>query len=225
MRALVASPSIGFRCRNRPWLTMASGFLMLVCAAPADAQAVTEVASATVSRLSGTVQIVRSGVSKVAYLNAPLLPGDTVRTEKNGSAELSLAGAGAVRAESDTEVKLPGNKDKTVEAQESLQLLKGRLFLNIDAAAVKKQGKREFRLKTPAAILAVKGTKFFVLSSAAGDIVGVHEGAVSVSDSLAKQTRRISAGNVVEASAGKLSEPPTFRRFGKSEHRAVSRRS
>ena len=60
----------------------------------------------------------------------------------------------------DSEVRVPAATGK----ERSLEMLKGRLFLNISADDLKQRAAGEFRLKTPAALLAVKGTKFFAIT-------------------------------------------------------------
>src|SRR5207249_134687 len=89
---------------------------------------------------------------------------------------------------------------------ESLDVLKGRLFFNIDGAELSKHT-REFRLKTPPAILAVKGTRFFVQTDGANETVGVHQGTVLAQNAVATQTQSIAQGNAIEANKARISEP------------------
>ncbi len=182
---------------------MALFFSVILC----RAQSIAEVPEATVKRFYGTVEIVsKTGATHKAYANAVLAPGESLRTGKDGTAELEIAGVGGVRVDSDSEVKVP-EKIAKAPAQESLQMLKGKLFFNVDTEALKKQGGKEFRLKTPATILAVKGTRFFVAISATGETVGVHQGEVAETESVSKRTQAIRAGMAVDVAGNKLSAP------------------
>jgi hypothetical protein len=126
--------------------------------------------------------------------------GETLKTGKGGSADLALSGGGSVRVEANSEIKLPEKKDGTTQT-ESLEVLKGKLFFSIDAEALKKRGTQDFRIKTPTAILAVKGTRFFVQSSNDVDTISAHKGEVSVSAS--GQTQLVDQDNAV-STAGKM---------------------
>ena len=134
----------------------------------------------------------------------PLMPsvqaGGTIRTDVSGETSLLLGTTGTVRVNGETEVRVPDNKTST----QSLELLKGRLFLKINASELKKRGGAEFKLKTPVALLAVKGTKFFANSKDGVDTVGVHEGAVLVTEPTSGKTMDVKAGTAVEIKAGEI---------------------
>ncbi len=189
---------------RRNWV--AACVLIGFCAALiAQGQTVAPAPEAIVKRVSGTVTVLgNDSTPKPAKEGARLAAGDTLRTDKDGTAELELVGTGGVRVDFDTEAKLPS-------ADVSLQLLKGRLFLNIDAAALKKKGQGEFRLKTPATILAVKGTRFFVAISADGETVGVHQGNVAVTEPTSGQTLAVKSGSAVDVRARKVSAARTLK--------------
>lgn len=181
--------------------------MFLLSAILCPAQSVAEVPEATVRRFYGTVEVVgKTGATYKAYANAILQPGDTLRTGKDGTAELEIAGVGGVRVDANSEVKVP-EKNAEAPTQESLQMLKGKLFFNVDAEALKKQGNKEFRLKTPATLLAVKGTRFFAAISATGETAGVHQGEVAVTETVSKQIQAIRAGTAVDVAGNKLSAP------------------
>ncbi len=98
-----------------------------------------------------------------------------VITGDDGGAAITMGALGSVKLEANTQVRLP-----TANAPQSLELLKGKLFLNVDAAELAKHQNAEFRLKTPAALLAVKGTRFFVAAQGGTESLGVHEGATAI---------------------------------------------
>ncbi len=109
-------------------------------------------------------------------------PGETLITEEGATAQVFMP-AGAMQLNANTTVKVPESpKRKDEEIPHSLQLLKGELFLEITPNPTAKTGnpKRDFRLKTPALVLAVKGTQLFANVSNQAEMVGVHEGRILV---------------------------------------------
>jgi len=120
--------------------------------------------------------------------------GSTLATGAGSSAVIRVPDLGKVIMGPETQVRLP----QASEAGSSLELLKGRLFLEIDAEAVKKRGEATFRLKTPAALLAVKGTRFFAISEGGTNTVGVHQGVVIASTDANAQGLEVTAGNAVK---------------------------
>lgn len=127
-------------------------------------------------------------------------PGNTVATGAASNAFISVPSAGSFMMGPNTQVKLP----KAGETGHTLELLKGRLFMNISAEEVKKSGDATFRLKTPAALLAVKGTRFFAVSEGKTDIAGVHQGMVEVYEPVLKQRVVLNAGNAVPINLGQM---------------------
>ncbi|WP_409218052.1 FecR domain-containing protein [Prosthecobacter sp.] len=137
-------------------------------------------------------------------------------TSPASSAIIVIPTAGVVKMDENTEVRLPAKPDPKLPPQKqseaeglghNLELLKGRLFLNIDPEQVKQRGPATFRLKTPSALLAVKGTEFFSETTAQGDLVGVHEGAVIVYHPVTGTSVAIVAGQVVTISGMEISKP------------------
>jgi hypothetical protein len=124
--------------------------------------------------------------------------GSTLATGAGSSAVIRAPGIGKVIMGPETQMRLP----KASEAGSSLELLKGRLFLEIDPAAVKKRGAATFRLKTPAALLAVKGTRFFAISEGGTDTAGVHQGVVIASTDANTQGLEVTAGNAINLAPG-----------------------
>lgn len=128
--------------------------------------------------------------------------GGKIITGTDGASSLLLGTTGTARMGADTAVQVP----EITEKNHSLELLKGRLFMNVRGDELKKRGNDEFRLKTPAALLAVKGTKFFTVSTDDTDTIGVHEGSVVVTEPGSGKSVTLEAGNAVSASPGILSE-------------------
>jgi FecR-like protein len=127
--------------------------------------------------------------------------GGRISTGTDGATSLILGGTGTGRMGADSEVSVPDAAEKG----SSLEMLKGRLFLNISADELKQRAAGEFRLKTPAALLAVKGTKFFAIIQEGADIVGVHEGEVMVSTADRKISLTLHAGEAAVIKGGQIS--------------------
>lgn len=156
-----------------------------------------------------TNRVAEAKISKKKDSQADVLsaakPGQTISTGSGAGVSVALGEEvimGTARLGPDTEVKIPDQKD-TVH---SLELLKGQLFLNINGELLQKRGKGEFRLKTPAALLAVKGTKFFALIGQS-ELVGAHEGTVALSLNQGKQGGQVKAGTLVEITISGASQP------------------
>ena len=140
--------------------------------------------------------IAAAGAAKVA------VEGGKIVTGASSASSLLLGSSGTARMGGESAVQVPEDTEKN----HSLELLKGRLFMNINGEELKKRDSSEFRLKTPAALLAVKGTRFFTVSQDDGDIIGVHEGRVSVTEPTSGKSLDLEAGKVVGVSPGMLGE-------------------
>ncbi len=148
---------------------------------------------------TATATATGDAASKTVVTPKSLAGGGTISTAKDGSASVTLGDLGSVRLDGDTKIEIPAAAD----AGHSLELLKGKLHLQINSEELQKRQAGEFRLKTPAALLAVKGTKFFVSSDAKGDTVGLHEGSVAVQGTADAAPVILSPGEAVETSGGK----------------------
>ncbi len=104
-----------------------------------------------------------------------IFAGQSIRTKSETSVDLYSSTGAVVRVQADTELHIPERSGD--EMASSLELLKGSLFLNVDAKQLQSE-KKEFRLKTPTAILTVKGTQFFAEVKPDETISGVYEGSV-----------------------------------------------
>ncbi len=104
-------------------------------------------------------------------------PGDTV-TVNQGELK-ALNGESTITLVEGSSIQIPQGSETEPNPTHSLQLLKGKLFLKVNAERLKRDD-REYRLKTPSAILAVKGTRFFVSTDATGFISGVSQGEIVV---------------------------------------------
>jgi hypothetical protein len=183
-------------------------------ATDAKAQTVFVASKVQITSTSGTVAATTPEGSKVIVPQTPSASGEAsvgttqragsvVETGPDSQATLAIPGAGTLLMGADTQVRLPKPGDKS----QSLELLRGKLFMNISAEEVKKQGNASFRLKTPAALLAVKGTKFFAVSERNVETAGVHEGSVGVLLTRSRQMLDLPAGQAVTASKSGVIQP------------------
>ncbi|MDF1815291.1 MAG: FecR family protein [Verrucomicrobiales bacterium] len=135
-----------------------------------------------IERFSGEPSISEVGVSGSGKKN--VLPnqrkqisgGQSILTKTGASVDLYSPAGAVIQVQAETELHFPEQNDQIPTS--SLELLKGRLFLNIDSKQLQSE-RKEFRLKTPTAILAVKGTKFFAEVKPGVTISGVYEGKVA----------------------------------------------
>lgn len=129
----------------------------------------------TISKLSGRVDIVRSGAAPVALTAGDTLrPGDTIETSGNGSATLTRDGESIVVAPN-SYVGVPAAKDSPF-ATLILQKL-GTVLFNVE-----KKQTPHFEVRTPYLAAVVKGTTFAVNVGPAGSSVHVIGGLVRVND-------------------------------------------
>jgi hypothetical protein len=85
-------------------------------------------------------------------------------------------------------------------------LLGGKLFLDVDGAKLSEKEK-EFRLKTPVTILAVKGTRFFAETGEDFETAGVHEGNVMMMERESGNSVGIPKGKAAMAKPGAVTKP------------------
>ena len=132
--------------------------------------------------------------------------GETLQVKQDENCDLYLPQIGTARITSDSKLKIPPKDANPEQAKSghSLELLKGKLFLNIDSAKLQKKSK-QFRLKTPTAILAVKGTQFFAETKENYDSIGVNKGIVVVSEPVSGTFKEIKSGQAIAVKEGQLS--------------------
>lgn len=127
--------------------------------------------------------------------------GTTLRSGGEDGTVLVLDKTGAAGMNSGSSIKVPDKKENT----HSLEQLSGRLYFNIDADELKKTQRAEFRLKTPVALLAVKGTRFFTHAYGTADVIGVHTGTVMVYEPVSRKAITLNGGSAVKVQSGSIS--------------------
>ena len=110
-----------------------------------------------------------------------LRPGDVVRTGANGRVELRIA-AGTVRLYEHSLMRIP-----LVETDQSVELEDGASLFDI----LKQNRNRPFEVKTPEAVVMVKGTRFSVSLEGSGAAVSVFRGLVGVRGMLDSAAREV----------------------------------
>ena len=162
--------------------------------------------SATLTNISGTVEVTRANgtVDRTPNEGAALNVGDSVRTQDKSSAVVRFADDSHVLVHPGTSITLDAisTYDESGMIDTSFRLRGGRVENTVNPG---KEESTRFRVITPPAIAAVKGTEFSVFYNAAEDLTGaeVDSGLIG-----------IEAGGVeVDVPAGfgsvtKLGEPP-----------------
>jgi len=139
-------------------------------------------ASAKILSSDGPVEIQRraqgqASLSKIAYrVNDELLAGDVIKTGGGGRLVLGLAdGSQAIISEKTTvEITDLSKSPRTI-----FNLLRGKTRIKIEKAGGRPN---PYRVNTPTAVIAVRGTLFDVLVTEKETQVFVHEGEVAVSN-------------------------------------------
>ncbi len=136
-------------------------------------------------------------------------PGESILVSAGAKVSGLLPGGGSLLINEDSQVQVPVRAKRSEDATHSLELLRGRLFIHIDPnQPIRNQEAAQFRLKTPTLLLAVKGTQFFADVEGGAELVGVHQGAISVATKRGDQPVEVPlrAGGVIEMDAdGKAS--------------------
>jgi ferric-dicitrate binding protein FerR (iron transport regulator) len=112
-------------------------------------------ADAVLVKLTGPVYLRAAGASKdiVAHGGEELLYGDAVRTGPGAIAQIELTGRGAVLIREKSAFILQGDPQKTL-----LNFKFGEFLIGLRKALIKDES---FRVRTPAAVAAVRGTLFW----------------------------------------------------------------
>ena len=162
---------------------------------------------ATVAKVSGPVSILAGGAKKfvAAKGGEGLLYGDVVRVGKGGVAQLTLGDRGAVLLREETMLTLQGTARNTRLAFDFGEFLVG---------LRKKLSKGEsFKVRTPAAVAAVRGTLFWGKSDKADKSVTYAGFGHTVAVTAAGKTVLVEPGKTVTVAYGQAPKdavPSTF---------------
>lgn len=157
-----------------------------------------ELVSARILSSEGAVEIRRSlqGQARLVRIdfhkNDELLAGDVITTRRGARLVLGLTDGSQAIIGGDTSVEI---KDLSQSPRTIFKLLRGKTRIKIEKTGGQPN---PYRVDTPTAVIAVRGTLFDVLVKESETEVFVHEGAVAVSNLLAP-------GNVILVSPGERS--------------------
>ena len=155
-------------------LGVALAALLLVAAGSAELPRV-ETVQGEVSIGSGAPPLWRT-----AREGDVLRPLDQIRTGRDGRAELRLS-TGTVRLYEDTTLRISANPGGTDEG----------IFLNNGSSIfdiLKRNAAEPFEVRTPEAVVMIKGTRFLVTQDPAGAAVAVYRGTVGVRGAATNET-------------------------------------
>jgi hypothetical protein len=205
---------------NLPVMTFFRSFLLflllvlaLVSAAPA--QDVFKSTSVFVDLVFGEAELTDKNGKKrkisndsesTVFLPVRIREGESIQTGANADCNLVLPNAGTAKLSPSSRVKIPTGEAAASKKASSLELLGGKLFLSIDGATLTRK-KKQFRLKTPTTILAVKGTQFFADAQTETETSGVHKGKVVILELNSGKFVTLNQGNAVMAKPGALAKP------------------
>jgi hypothetical protein len=172
-----------------------------------------------VSRTSGDVWLIASGVQQASLSQeAALNPGDTIRTGANGRVLLTR-GAESMTIAPNSVIGLPAEaKDgmSTTIVQQA-----GSVLLDVE-----KRNVQHFAVETPYLAAVVKGTQFRVTVTASGANVAVSRGQVEVADFKSGQIAQVLPGQMAKVFASgqslSLSGSGTFLPIERGQPRAPS---
>ena len=198
-------------------LASASYALLFGWACALNAQAQTSVSIKVLSS-EGLVEIRRDSTGKVKTqtiafkANDDLFAGDTIITGKNGKLVLALSdGSQAVVAPKTTLVI----QDLTQSPRTLFQMLKGKTRIHIEKLGGQPN---PYRVNTPTAVIAVRGTIFDVEVTDDETQVYLHEGAVDVFNAgQLNQPVFLNAGQMTRIRAQQLPRPPGAFKTGRND--------
>lgn len=146
---------------------------------------------ARIASVSGRVSISgNSRASSVATRNELLTPGDVIDTHGGGRVRIELSDGSVVIVQSDTRLVLQDYRSVT-SLRELLNVIVGRVRIKINHFGSQPN---PYRVNSPSASIAVRGTEFRITVGTAGDTeVVVYEGLVEVS-SLSNPKNRVLVG-------------------------------
>ncbi len=165
---------------------------------------------ARLTDVSGEVTVYSAGSKDAegdpAEKDMPLEPGDRVVTGEDSTAEISLEG--------DSVISLRANSNFTLSATRRsdsiFRLEAGSLLAWLKSSLLSEGGGRKWRINTPTAVAAVRGTQFAVEVAANGEPethVGVFdEGRVEVSEGSTGQTEMLLANQETRVNRGRRPE-------------------
>jgi ferric-dicitrate binding protein FerR (iron transport regulator) len=147
----------------------------LLCASPAFLRA-DEALDATVTQVQGDVRITPAGAAKEepAEAGQTVAAGAKIATGADGEADLLFEDGSAMHVGANARLQLQTARKKDGWREVMVKLWSGRLFSQV----AKKTEPAHYRVRTPVAVAAVRGTEFVTDASDQGSQLAVFEGSV-----------------------------------------------
>ncbi len=157
--------------------------------------------SATLERLQGVVELRAVGELKWVPVSVGqrVQEGGTLRTGANSWADLRTERGHGFKVRSETVFELTSlQNDQTLG-----RLEKGRVLSKVQHL----RGKESFKIQTPAAVCAVRGTEFDTVAGEKGTLIAVYKGIVGVSALGSDQETALKAGQMTSVTGGGIELP------------------
>jgi len=145
--------------RHRAASYFLAGWLIVVFVSAAKAQ---DRQIAQIKTLSGTAFIVRSGARLPAKIADPLLEKDTIETGSDGAIGLTFIDNTVMSAGPNSEVVLEDYKFDSSNFKGAMLTDMRKGTLSMVSGDIARSSPGAMKVKTPAAILGVRGTKFVI---------------------------------------------------------------
>lgn len=118
------------------------------------------VALGLINSISGDVRVIRSGKTYAAKIGSPLSQQDVVTTGKNSSAKIIMADKSIVVLQPESELKLSNfqTRSPNTKAKTEFELPQGSVRFKVEPLLAEES----FEVRTPIAVVGVRGTEFIV---------------------------------------------------------------
>ena len=154
--------------------------------------------AAQITKVAGTAEVVRGGKAQPATQGMAIEAGDQLKTGADGLVDLSLNGLAGCRLLGSTEVSLAA----TEQDKMAVSVTTGNVILNLNQLS----SGSAFKLETPTAIAAVRGTQFWgrvdAASGAPATTLAVREGSVEVTVKASGTTYTVAQGQALDIPMG-----------------------
>jgi hypothetical protein len=188
-------------------LCVTSAALGAEVAVPKDVFVMLEYGTMEIQGADGNIRKTET-ISESGSLQAvPVYEGEIVRTTEASSCLMICPEIGTMKLDGKVGLKRPVLKSQAKEkAAHSLEMLHGKIYFDIDGKSLSKQ-KKEFRIRLPIGISAVRGTRFFVETDKDAVTAGVHEGLVMMQEDQSGNQVMITDGKAAMAKPGSITRP------------------
>lgn len=167
-----------------------------------------EGAAGQVSRLAGSVSIIRNGVESAATQGQEVLVSDSIRAAADARAEVTFSDGSVLTVGPSSEVAIAFFAPEAQDSSAVLDVIAGIARLTVNKAT----SWGRFDVRTTTAVASVRGTDYLVENTGAKTAVFVAEGRVAVSSRAGSGTVILRNGQGVDVPAEKA--PLTVKTWG-----------